>query len=156
MTLCLGLIDCQTGGLIADFNGSSPERLTVPTDSRCSAHSTPTVPKKTTRKTPTMCSRCKDETPHPQIVRADQSAEEEPRRRSAPKNTRKWCKGKVGREHIPSIIKKPTWGDDKCHYSNWKSARTGRFLGYWICNHREICERCGKVLKWRVDCPERD
>lgn len=68
----------------------------------------------------------------------------EPKPRSK-KNTRKWCKGVTGREHVLVIQKDPRW--------NW-ACENGRT--WWPCAHQEVCETCGKVLRWNIpveECP---
>lgn len=62
------------------------------------------------------------------------------------KNTKKWCKGKIGRKHEPvvELNRKYMYGKVKeCTSSKW-----------WGCYHHEVCKNCGKELKWRVPCPD--
>jgi hypothetical protein len=57
--------------------------------------------------------------------------DEIPKHRSS-KNTRRWCKGVVGREHSPECVPYP------CPPSNTSSSH------YW---RNWQCSTCGKVLK---------
>lgn len=55
------------------------------------------------------------------------------RPRKAKKNTKKWCKGKVGVEHVPS---------------EWRLMK--RFGGLCGTTFREkVCMKCGKTLEWK-------
>lgn len=73
------------------------------------------------------------------------------------KNTKKWCKGKVGREHVEVIEL------DEKHYGYrraWgKEIRCGEVMTYYpsgrkACYHHVICENCGKELKYKPQtCP---
>ena len=91
------------------------------------------------------------------------------------KNTRRWCKGKVGREHVEGIrlskyaasiyvqhLKRPA-----CYWesrSNWLAHMmevkdvnpSGK---WWYCNHERCCTVCGKTLGWNLnglgtECPD--
>ena len=82
------------------------------------------------------------------------------------KNTKKWCKGKVGREHEPVIEV-----DQKRFYNQrdkdkascgWMTqygwGQVGRYVRgrWWNCRHHKVCSKCGKVLQYRLDlddCP---
>ena len=66
------------------------------------------------------------------------------------KNTKEHCKGKPGQEHVPVIElnRKYTFGKRECGYATWRK-------WYYICFHHEVCERCGKELRFTVDCPDR-
>ena len=84
---------------------------------------------------------------------------EPPKRGPARKNTRDWCKGKVGVEHVPHLVWHPVlWrrGEPDCRWRAGWDSRTGGESAYWACDHREECERCGKVLRDRIpaaECP---
>lgn len=73
------------------------------------------------------------------------------------KNTRRWCRGKVGRLHTPVVVVP----DNTSGWSRTCRAITTRaFLGVdrspiWYCSHRLVCDSCGKVLKFFVSCPDR-
>jgi hypothetical protein len=72
------------------------------------------------------------------------------------KNTRRWCKGKVGREHSPVV-------QHQKERNGWRKAWTcgprkwGISAGRWGCWHEEVCTTCGKVLRWTLgdECPDR-
>jgi hypothetical protein len=72
------------------------------------------------------------------------------------KNTKRWCKGKVGREHKP--VKQ--WshlahyrlarGGPVCTTSSWLSSG-------WSCYHELACSTCGKILVQflsKEECPD--
>lgn len=75
------------------------------------------------------------------------------------KNTRKWCRGKVGVEHVPGVRLSQTgrWaksrGEVICHWEDcdhWSFVvmtglrnKTGQF---WRCLHEDYCATCGKTL----------
>lgn len=68
------------------------------------------------------------------------------------KNTKKWCKGKKGREHQPV-----TKLNNKYTYSNRVPNPCGKVI-IWAdkvaCYHHVVCEKCGKELKFTPDvCP---
>lgn len=70
------------------------------------------------------------------------------------KNTRRWCKGKVGVEHVTEVRlnKHATspWrnGTPPCYRADWSK--------HWWCNHEEYCTRCGKTTRASLenDCPD--
>lgn len=69
--------------------------------------------------------------------------------KSKQKNTKRWCKGKVGREHKPALVLRSMWGHRTCDPTS-----TSRWFG---CYHQEVCGYCGKVLRWsipRKECPQ--
>lgn len=100
-----------------------------------------------------MCSLCKMDEAELKKVRQRQGAVEPedfyketdytPRKK---KNTKRWCKGKVGKEHEP-VIELNT----KRMYGNIRECRSG---GWWYCFHHEVCKNCHKELKYMVDCPD--
>jgi len=68
------------------------------------------------------------------------------------KNTKRWCRGKVGREHVSGIVKDPQLlfgqADRPCALDR----------RWFPCIHMERCTVCGKVLRrWLPadECPER-
>jgi len=83
-----------------------------------------------------------DDEPHRQEVRAT-----EPRQRPqrARKNTRRWCKGKIGVDHVLEVrlSKHATspWrnGTPPCYRADWSRKN-------WWCNHERYCTRCGKIV----------
>lgn len=81
------------------------------------------------------------------------SAPETPKHRSK-KNTRRWCRGKNGVEHVTEVrlnnMSRFLWDRDKsCYRSEWNSKR-------WWCNHERFCVNCGKIMKYSLenDCPD--
>lgn len=63
------------------------------------------------------------------------------------KNTRRWCKGRPGREHTPEIaVPDNRLGlRDKC---GWYDLRIGGLTtASYYCQHVERCAACGKVLR---------
>ncbi len=90
------------------------------------------------------------------------------RRRPAKKDTRRWCRGKVGREHTLKIAVPPNAHQANC---GWRTRRhvDDTYPPSWsyFCRHAELCTVCGKVFRryfdWLheetsglhpVDCPE--
>ena len=76
-------------------------------------------------------------------------------RRSGRKNTRRWCKGKPGREHAP-VFTGSKWNFRR----GCRPVATGDWFGNkdgWHCSHQEVCANCGKILReaWQIgtDCP---
>jgi hypothetical protein len=80
-----------------------------------------------------------------------------PRRPRARKDTKRWCRGKVGVEHTPvldyrSFIK--SYRDQPyCRVPPpWNPWKTN-----WWCHHIEKCSECGKTLRHSLDvgeCPD--
>lgn len=73
------------------------------------------------------------------------------------KKTKRWCRGKVGREHVTEIVMNPATSylfpigtaRSRCHESTWMPTR-------WSCGHIERCVNCGKHVRWtlpRDECP---
>lgn len=64
---------------------------------------------------------------------------------SRKKNKKRWCKGRVGVEHILVIVK-----DERLRA--WPCL-PNRLFG---CCHHEICTVCGKEMRWNIppkECP---
>lgn len=80
-----------------------------------------------------------------------------PSRRKAvkPKNTRRWCRGKVGAEHTPAIVMGQSWGRE-CMLTGSFDTRTRIYTpnSRWLCFHVQACTTCGKHLKDVVLCPD--
>lgn len=69
------------------------------------------------------------------------------------KNTREWCKGKVGRHHEVEMRRAPHVSDDTgCH--RWPYGDEDSKI--WLCYHQIYCVNCGKVLTHALgdDCPD--
>ena len=80
------------------------------------------------------------------------------------KNTRKWCKGKVGREHTPEIVvpvnayTRSVRRNQACHEIGWwdQAEKVWHRDGQWSCAQALVCSTCQKVIKPMVDdCPDR-
>jgi hypothetical protein len=72
----------------------------------------------------------------------------------AKKDTRRWCRGKPGAEHVLTIGK--NHAARVCHEAaDWQQML---FPGQkWRCYHIELCAECGRFMKawpWR-QCPDR-
>ena len=83
----------------------------------------------------------------------DEPVPEEPRPQRARKDTKHWCKGKVGREHKPELIVHHAYSSImmRCHELKWMT-----WSGQWSCRHAFKCTACGKYTKtWltREECP---
>lgn len=77
---------------------------------------------------------------------------DEPRPQRGRKNTKRWCKGKVGREHQPETVVNHQYTT-----SNWTECHESRWMpNHWSCRHAVQCTVCGKYVKtWlgREECP---
>lgn len=81
------------------------------------------------------------------------SAPEVPRHRSR-KDRKRWCRGKVGVEHVPETVlraRRYVWSDGgpACFRPEWNPER-------WHCWHRIRCASCGRTLRDGVgrECPD--
>jgi hypothetical protein len=67
------------------------------------------------------------------------------------KDTKRWCKGKVGREHKAEIVRDPQL--------IWRAGTKCQHQAQWLpCTHLERCTECGKILRrWLPveECPDR-
>lgn len=80
--------------------------------------------------------------------------------RSPRKNTKTWCRGKVGVPHLPHVVLPSGWrGHRACGPRPLWAATVRAFAarGDWWCSHRVECSSCGKVLQDRYTgpCPNR-
>jgi len=66
---------------------------------------------------------------------------EERSRKGKRKDTKTWCKGKVGREHDPMVVFR---GDDKWRRCRWVTTWAGNHE-FW-CFHESRCRTCNKIL----------
>jgi hypothetical protein len=86
---------------------------------------------------------------------ADDSWKHTPHRR---KNTKRWCKGHVGRAHTLAVRTSTRWTRTyTCGLPQQGSFNTlfGRDND-WTCYHEQACTTCGKVLRWSIpksECP---
>lgn len=80
-----------------------------------------------------------------------------PRTPHARKNKRRWCRGKVGVEHVLAV-RVSTWGQQlatrwpdrkPCFRAEWWPSR-------WLCQHERYCVTCGKIIHHTLDveCPD--
>lgn len=71
------------------------------------------------------------------------------------KDKKKWCKGKVGREH-DYHIGLPTWAKSG-PYKEWHCDPWDTVTGLrWYCRHVMICSKCGKNKDLpSAQCPDR-
>ena len=77
----------------------------------------------------------------------------------AKKDTRSWCKGKVGVPHQP-VVNRQSFGQGRpCRQPPaWFSMqfRRGNHRQWW-CYHQVVCRICGKILVHQLDwrfCPD--
>lgn len=72
------------------------------------------------------------------------------RRFGKKKDTKRWCRGHVGREHQPEIVRDKSMG--------FVTSCSGRSTDFLPCLHLEQCSECGKTLRrWLPveECPDR-
>lgn len=62
------------------------------------------------------------------------------------KDTRRWCKGVVGRAHVPMIVKHQRYGN-----AGWYTCASR-----WSEAHEQVCSECGKILIRSWDLPAAD
>lgn len=76
------------------------------------------------------------------------------------KNTRAWCNGKVGREHITVLVEDPwyTSKDFSCSTRAeafpWMNIPNTKMR--WFCIHEQRCAVCNKILRHNLrseECP---
>jgi len=84
-----------------------------------------------------------------------------PRHGRGQKDRRRWCRGKVGVEHKPTVVL-DSWLGRTCGLSKvgkWEQYRTYKswvIIGTeWRCHHIEQCINCGKKLRHLAgeECP---
>lgn len=70
------------------------------------------------------------------------------------KDTVHWCKGHVGRTHVPTIVRASGPYRAEC---GMKQSYKEPGHDVWHCSHVVKCEGCGKVLEALPtdDCPDR-
>lgn len=66
----------------------------------------------------------------------------------ARKNRRRWCRGRVGREHTPGEIEMSPDGERWLRNTGYDVAcfRPEWYRKFWICQHLIRCTTCGKIL----------
>lgn len=77
------------------------------------------------------------------------------------KDKRKWCKGKVGREHNLAIRAESYLENmgATCGYKPYQIIGNDETKYHWSCIHEEYCTNCGKILaSWLPEekCPTLD
>lgn len=76
--------------------------------------------------------------------------------KSKRKDTRRWCRGKVGVEHV-LVIQKASWSRNfPCRMFSYR--RGPNFPAAWVCRHQRACENCGKIIDHSIkvdECPDR-
>lgn len=72
-------------------------------------------------------------------------------------STSKWCKGKVGREHVPVLQTKGFWKMQECQLRGNYDKKQSKWVAdvAWLCVHLYVCEKCGKHLGHPVKCPSK-
>jgi hypothetical protein len=73
------------------------------------------------------------------------------------KNRRRWCRGKVGVDHVLDVRvsrlavyrTERGWPTPTCYRAEWWPTR-------WRCQHERYCVSCGKILDHTLgdDCPD--
>lgn len=79
--------------------------------------------------------------------------EDDPTPHRSRKNTKKWCKGVTGREHVTEIVIPANAGGRQCREGRYSWMEPELF---WMCAHVEECVNCGKHVRWLVqpeECP---
>lgn len=76
-----------------------------------------------------------------------------PRRAGKKKSTKRWCRGKVGREHQLAIVDGEKFmtpcGPDETSWMTWRrGSRTEPEPPKWWCRHQQVCTACGKILEY--------
>ena len=80
----------------------------------------------------------------------DHKDEDELPRQGKKKNTKKWCRGKVGAFHEFQIVKSRHM-DYECQ---WKSLLWKENHVRYRCYHEKSCIKCGKVVEWFLNDPK--
>jgi hypothetical protein len=103
----------------------------------------------------------------PKLDEARVIAPEEPTKRRARKDRRRWCRGKTGVEHVLVIQKSKSdrYVNSDCgwlcehHWSAFLRGKRWTATGeaFFSCRHQRACANCGKILQhYGVgrDCPD--
>lgn len=80
-----------------------------------------------------------------------------PRPQRGRKNTRRWCRGKEGVEHVLDVrLNKYTVYRRERNLDRPTCYRTEWDLRRWWCAHERYCTVCGKIIDWSLndDCPD--
>jgi hypothetical protein len=91
---------------------------------------------------------------------AAEDVREPAKRAPARKDTRAWCRGKAGVEHVPVIAvdhTAPHFGTSpRCEWKALWDWKADAYHVGWTCPHHEICDVCKKVLRDRWTVPSRE
>lgn len=74
-----------------------------------------------------------------------------PAKGKAKKNTKRWCRGRVGREHQLAIIDGEKWSSPCGPVSDvpfWVLDKNEAVEPYWSCRHQMVCTACSKILEY--------
>ena len=80
--------------------------------------------------------------------------QEPSRAKGTKKDKKKYCKGKVGRDH-DYHMGLPSWASTgkEWHCETWNTVHMGRV---WYCRHVMVCSKCGRQKPYDgADCPDR-
>ena len=76
------------------------------------------------------------------------------------KSTAKWCKGKVGREHVTEIVVNHNYSRPSCGWREimgWRNGQRFHWKWHYSCIHSRKCITCGKYTESYLDpgeCPQ--
>lgn len=70
--------------------------------------------------------------------------DDEPRPHRSHKNTKRWCKGKEGIEHTPTIELDKNYAF--MERSDKPRCSTDSKILWMNCTHHVVCKKCGKIL----------
>lgn len=92
----------------------------------------------------------------PVLPTAENDVPDRPNRRAHPKNTKRWCRGIIGHEHVTRIVVPANAVRQECDVRDDSWAETYSWeIG---CRHVEQCMDCGKHVRPFLDkgeCPTR-
>lgn len=92
------------------------------------------------------------------MPRNDTPASDEWPAKGRKKDTKRWCKGKPGREHAPVVqLNRHTMtyqARHACGSDDQKWDNGDGTYGWLDCNHVEVCSACGKNLGSATTCPD--
>ena len=102
-----------------------------------------------------------DTAPSRSSLRTEAVTEEErdpAKKAPARKDTRSWCKGKRGVEHVPVIgydHAYPVFRRNRdCEWTAGWNSKELAYAVFWDCRHHEVCANCSKVLRTRHNLPD--
>lgn len=102
-------------------------------------------------------------------LRAPRADDELPQPHRRRRNTKQWCRGKVGEKHQLGVRVKRNIASWRYPHDGESRARPGRgHCGwswwawrlyddwYYSCGHEKYCTKCGKIFPIEGECPEYD